>query len=401
MATPLTQRPSHPFSHALGNVLVQMRRNPALAAVGIILLVLLFFLLLPGGQRSSRSAKGTVTVSPVTAKEYEAALVQRYEQQFHDLQTQVAAEGKQRDAVLDTVRGEVKQLGASVQQELAALRQTLQQREHAYPEALPQHTSVPTLRRIQPSNEKQQRTAPPPPPREPVRNQVMEIPAQESVSLPAGSWVSATLMTGVLAPADEAHPLPVLLRVNEAFTGPNQTRVPLQGCFALAKAAADLRAESATLQLETLSCTLPTGAVFEREVRGFATDGATGDLGVRGTLVRKDTTALGMAALTGFLEGAGQALARAESTITISPFTGTTTTTVNGNVAKYAGYAGLAKTANRLARHYLNIARYLTPAIHVPSNIDVHLVMLQGVTIEGLHADDLHATSVHYAAARQ
>lgn len=229
----------------------------------------------------------------------------------------------------------------------------------------------------------------------------MEIPAQESVALPAGSWVSATLMTGVLAPADEAHPLPVLLRVNEAFTGPNQTRVPLQGCFALAKAAADLRAESATLQLETLSCTLPTGAVFEREVRGFATDGATGDLGVRGTLVRKDTTALGMAALTGFLEGAGQALARAESTITISPFTGTTTTTVNGNVAKYAGYAGLAKTANRLARHYLNIARYLTPAIHVPSNRDVHLVMLQGVTIEGLHADDLHTTSVHYAAARQ
>ncbi len=398
MATPLTQRPSHPFSHALGNVLVQMRRNPVLAAVGIILLVLLFFLLLPGGQRSGRPAKGTVTVSPVTAKEYEAALVQRYEQQFHDLQTQMAAESKQRDAALDTVRGEVQQLSTSLQQELATLRQTLQPREPVRPEAMPQ-TSVPTLRRIQPSNEKQ-RTVAPPPSREPARSQVMEIPAEDSVALPAGSWVSATLMTGVLAPADEAHPLPVLLRVNEAFTGPNQTRVPLQGCFALAKAAADLRAESATLQLETLSCTLPTGAVFEREVRGFATDGVTGDLGVRGTLVRKDTTALGMAALTGFLEGAGQALARAESTVTISPFTGTTTT-VNGNVAKYAGYAGLAKTANRLARHYLTIARYLTPAIHVPSNIDVHLVMLQGVTIEGLHADDLHATSVHYAAARQ
>src|SRR5262245_23535759 len=83
MATPLTQRPGHPFSQFLGNVLVQMRRNPVLAAVGIILLVLLFFLLLPGGRRSSRPVKGMVTVSPVTAKEYEAALVQRYEQQFH------------------------------------------------------------------------------------------------------------------------------------------------------------------------------------------------------------------------------------------------------------------------------------------------------------------------------
>ncbi len=400
MATSVTPRAGNPVAHALGAVLASLRRNPVLAALGILLLVLLFFLLLPGGQRSSRPLKGAVTLSPVTAKEYEAALVQRYEQQFHDLQTQVAAEGKQRDGELSKVRGDVEQLSTSLQQELAALRPALQQREPVHPEALPQ-TSVPTLRRIQPSNEKQQRSAPPPPPREPMRNQVMEIPAQESVSLPAGSWVSATLMTGVLAPADEAHPLPVLLRVNEAFTGPNQTRVPLQGCFALAKAAADLRAESATLQLETLSCTLPTGAVFEREVRGFATDGATGDLGVRGAVVRKDTTALGMAALTGFLEGAGQALARAESTISISPFTGTTTTTVNGNVAKYAGYAGLAKTANRLARHYLTIARYLTPAIHVPSNVDVHLVMLQGVTIEGLHADDLQAEPVHYAAARQ
>ncbi len=366
MATSVTPRAGNPVAHALGAVLASLRRNPVLAALGILLLVLLFFLLLPGGQRSSRSLKGAV----------------------------------KRDGELSKVRGDVAQLSTSLQQELAALHQTLQQREQVPPEALPQ-TSVPTLRRIQPSNEKQQRTAPPPPPREPTRSQVMEIPAQESVSLPAGSWVSATLMTGVLAPADEAHPLPVLLRVNEAFTGPNQTRVPLQGCFALAKAAADLRAESATLQLETLSCTLPTGAVFEREVRGFATDGATGDLGVRGAVVRKDTTALGMAALTGFLEGAGQALARAESTITISPFTGTTTTTVNGNIGKYAGYAGLAKTANRLARHYLTIARYLTPAIHVPSNVDVHLVMLQGVTIEGLHADALQAEPVHYAAARQ
>jgi hypothetical protein len=69
--------------------------------------------------------------------------------------------------------------------------------------------------------------------------------------------------------------------------------------------------------------------------------------------------------------------------------------------SKYAGYAGLAKTANRLARHYLNIARYLTPAIHVPSNREVHLVMLQGVTIEGLHADDLQAEPMHYTVAQR
>src|SRR5215510_10488515 len=121
MATPVSPRGGHPLAHALGTVLASLRRNPIMAALGMILLMLLFFLLLPGGQRTSRPPKGAVTVSPVTAKEYEAALVQRYEQQFHDLQTQLTTEGKQRDAAFDTIRGEVEQLGASVQQELATL----------------------------------------------------------------------------------------------------------------------------------------------------------------------------------------------------------------------------------------------------------------------------------------
>src|SRR5262245_43560171 len=117
MATPLTQRPRQPFSQFLGTVLVHMRRNPLLATLGVILLVLLFFLFLPGGQQASRSTKGAVTVSPVTPKEYETALVQRYEQQFHDLQSQMVSEDQQRDGELSKVRGEVEQLGKSLQQE--------------------------------------------------------------------------------------------------------------------------------------------------------------------------------------------------------------------------------------------------------------------------------------------
>src|SRR5262245_14558921 len=122
MATTVSPRKGHPTAHALGPVLASLRRNPTMAALGMILLLLLFFLLLPGGQRASRPPRGAVTVSPVTAKEYEAALVQRYEQQFHELQTQMAVEGKQRDAALETIRGEGKQLSTSGQQELAALR---------------------------------------------------------------------------------------------------------------------------------------------------------------------------------------------------------------------------------------------------------------------------------------
>src|SRR5712692_10358584 len=112
MATSVTPRAGNPVAHALGAVLASLRRNPVLAALGILLLVLLFFLLLPGGQRSSRPLKGAVTLSPVTA------------------------EGKQLCWELSKGRGDVEQLSTSLQQELAALRPALQQREQVHPEAL-------------------------------------------------------------------------------------------------------------------------------------------------------------------------------------------------------------------------------------------------------------------------
>jgi conjugal transfer pilus assembly protein TraB len=211
--------------------------------------------------------------------------------------------------------------------------------------------------------------------------------------------VKSTFLNGAYAPADQARPLPVLLSVNEGFTGPNGARVPLAGCLALGKAAADLGSERATIQLATLSCVLPSGAVFERDVSGYVV-GNDGTFGVQGTLVRRDAAKIGMATLTGFLAGAGQALSRAESTVIVSPTTGATTSAVTGNTARFAALAGLSETANQLSRYYLDLARQITPAIQVPSGVDVHLVMHRGVTIEGLHADDLQGQPLRYATRR-
>jgi conjugal transfer pilus assembly protein TraB len=165
------------------------------------------------------------------------------------------------------------------------------------------------------------------------------------------------------------------------------------------KAAADLGAERATIQTARLSCTLPSGQVFEREVSGYvaAHDGL---FGVPGTLVRHDAAKIGMASVTGFLSGAAQALSRAESTTVFSPVSGAAFSAVTGDSTRYAAYAGLSETANQLARYYLHLANQITPAIQIPAGVEVHLVMNEGVTIDGLYADDIASEPVRYVTAR-
>jgi len=162
------------------------------------------------------------------------------------------------------------------------------------------------------------------------------------------------------------------------------------------KAAADLGSERATIQIARLSCTLPSGEVFEREATGYVA-ARDGTFGVPGQLVRRDAAKIGMATLTGFLSGAAEALSRAESTVIVSPVSGATISAVTGDTTRYAAYAGLAETANQLARYYLQIADQLTPAIQIPAGVDVHLVMDRGVMIDGLRTEDLDPEPVRYA----
>jgi len=347
------------------------------------------------------SPRPAVKLSPLEPGELDRALVERYETRFDALQTQVHTQQRQFEASQAELRKANEALQQNFAHNLAELRQTLTTRPAlpAQPDTIAP-AQVPSFRHIAPLQH--QRTAA----SVPRGPQTLEVPSRESddretrptVQLPAGSFVSSTLLTGAYAPADQERPLPVLLRVNEGFTGPNHTRVPLQACLVVGKAAADLGAERATIQTARLSCTLPSGQVFEREVSGYvaARDGL---FGVPGTLVRHDAAKLGMASVTGFLSGAAQALSRAESTTILSPVSGAAFSAVTGDTTRYAAYAGLSETANQLARYYLHLANQITPAIQIPSGVEVHLVMNEGVTIDGLYADDLAREPVRYAVA--
>jgi len=341
-----------------------------------------------------------VKVSPLDPGELDRALVERYETRFDALQTQVRTQQQQLEARDAAQRKANEALQQQMEHGLAELRQLLTTRQTTTAQAeAAASPPIPSFRHLAP--QPQQRAVPVPHPQ-----QTLEVAAggeesdtdRQTIQLPAGSFAPSSILTGAYAPADQDRPLPVLIRVNAGFTGPNHTRVPLHACFVIGKAAADLGTERAAIQTARLSCTLPSGRVFEQEVSGYvvARDGL---FGVPGKLVRQDAAKIGMASLTGFLSGAAHALSRAESTTVVSPASGATFSAVTGDTTRYAAYARLADTANQLSRYYLHLANQITPAIEIPADEHVHLVMNEGVTIDGYDVDLRTSTPVRYAGA--
>jgi hypothetical protein len=208
-------------------------------------------------------------------------------------------------------------------------------------------------------------------------------PAPDGVYLPAGSFVRCTLLTGVYAPVDQNNPLPVLMRLNEAFYGPNETRVPLEGAFVIGKASGDLNSARALVQAVTLSTINPDGSEFHHQGNiGYITD-IYGQLGVKGEIVHRVGGQLAASFMTGFLGGASQAAADGETTAVTSPG-GRMTRNVTGNALKQASFQGLAQSAAQLSQYYADKAKGIVPAVRVDPGVDVYLVILEGVKINGL-----------------
>lgn len=205
----------------------------------------------------------------------------------------------------------------------------------------------------------------------------------DTVYLPLGSFCKGTLLTGVYAAADQSNPLPVLISLDEAFYGPNQTRIPLKGAFVLGKAYGDLVSERALIQIIAISSVLPDGVTFENEQNlGYVTDGY-GELGIRGQVIRNTGRQLATSFMSGFLGGGAQAMADQEVTVRQEE-DGDTSRQVTGNGIKNAVFQGLATSAGKMSDYYAKQTENLVPAIHVKNGQSVYFIVQKGVSIDGL-----------------
>ncbi len=215
----------------------------------------------------------------------------------------------------------------------------------------------------------------------------------EGVYLPSGSFVRGTLLTGVYAPVDQNNPLPVLIRLNEAFYGPNETRVPLEGAFVIGKATGELNSERALIQAVTLSAVLSDGKEFQHQGNvGYVTD-IFGELGLKGVVVRNTGAQMAAAFMTGFMGGGSQALAESQTTSQTTTG-GRVVRNVTGDVGKYAAFSGLAQSASQMSKYYADQLNAIVPAVRVEAGVDVYLIILEGVRINGLKVNKFSDT--HY-----
>jgi hypothetical protein len=318
------------------------------------------------GQVSLESALATVQRENEQLKQILAEQQRTLARLERDQQT------RQQDAA-----AQARQLEATLQQALATA--DVARRPPPAPAVAPVRPPAPpkpppVLRILRPAKE----PAPPPVSLAPA------VPAPTWVQLPAGSFVRGRLLTGLFATTHAGGALPALFAVREAFTGPNQTAIPLQGCLALGKAQADLASLRAIVQLTTLACVWPDGRTFEQAVAGYAT-GRDGTLGLPGRLEQRAGAYLGRTFLASLVAGAAEAFAQAERTTQITPLGGSQSV-VTGDTGTFAAFSALSTASARVAEFYLGQAEQLVPVVWVPSGLDVQLVLQQGVTLEGLPA---------------
>ena len=200
--------------------------------------------------------------------------------------------------------------------------------------------------------------------------------------LPAGSFATVRLLSGVDAPTGDGsnNPIPVLLRVMTEGTLPNFFRSNVSNCHIVASAWGSLASERATIQLETLSCVLLNGGIIETKVKGYVS-GEDGKHGMRGRLVSKQGSLVARALLSGLASGFGQALQQQSQRVNSTGLGVVTTIQPNQLVTAGAG-AGISNAMQQISQYYLERAQEIFPIIEIAANREGEAILQDGVSFD-------------------
>jgi conjugal transfer pilus assembly protein TraB len=186
--------------------------------------------------------------------------------------------------------------------------------------------------------------------------------------LVSGTIASAVLLTGFDAPTGntaKTNPMPVVMRLLTRGTLPNHQSSRIRDCFVTGAGYGDLSAERAYIRLEQLSCVMTDGTVIDNTIEGFVA-GEDGKAGLRGKVVSKQGSAIGMAFLTGMTSGMGQSISSSYSTVSTSPL-GATSTVNPGEVFQSGAASGVGKALDKIADLYIQRANELFPIVEIDS----------------------------------
>ena len=199
--------------------------------------------------------------------------------------------------------------------------------------------------------------------------------------IPAGSFVKATLLTGVYAPtggAGASQAMPVLMRLDAPAVLPNRWKSKVEACHATGSATGDISSERTLIRLDRLSCVGKKGETLDIQISGYAV-GSDGKVGVRSTLVTRSGQAIAAALSTAVLSGLGKAVSLSAQSVTTNV---AGLDTVRYDNALQAGLGqGMASGFDRIVDHYLKLASHIFPVLEVDSGTPVDLVISQGTIL--------------------
>ena len=200
--------------------------------------------------------------------------------------------------------------------------------------------------------------------------------------LPAGSFVTARLLTGLDAPTGglaRGNPIPVLLALADDGQLPNRFRHRVRECQVTAAGHGDLAAERAYLRLERFSCVLRDGQVLDLQIRGYVV-GEDGKAGLRGRVVSKQGALIARSLVAGVAGGIGEGLSQSLTSISTNAL-GSVSSVEGGQLLQYGLARGAGNALDRIARWYLERAEEVYPVIEVASGRRVELVLTEGLEL--------------------
>lgn len=194
------------------------------------------------------------------------------------------------------------------------------------------------------------------------------------VQIPAGSILSAYLLTGLDAPTGtraQQQPVPVLLRIKKEAILPNYAWADITDCHLLGSAYGDLGSERVNIRGEVVSCILRDNTAVEGSVKFFVA-GEDGKNGIKGTLVSRSGRILAAAAGTALAQGLLSSLSD----------TGESNVFLGGAGGGGGAVDGASKGFDLLTEYYLDLAEQTFPVIEIKNDRWIDVVLTEMLTIK-------------------
>lgn len=210
---------------------------------------------------------------------------------------------------------------------------------------------------------------------------------ENTITLPAGSIIGGTLITGMDASSSttaKREPFPALLRIKQEAILPNRYTMDIRECFMIASGYGDLSSERAYMRAEAISCVKTDGTIIESTVDAYAV-GEDGKTGIRGRLVSKEGAIIARGLLSGFMSGLSGLMKPAKIPIlSLNPNDGYQVTRPDpSSVAEEAALSGISTASSEIAKYYLDMAKNIFPVIEVDAGRKVDFVVTRGARISG------------------